>query len=227
MKTLLRIAPLLLAAALARADIIIEQKMESAIINGTVTMKLKGDKARMDMPSPVGGNVTTLIDFASGDMTTLMHQQKMAMKMNLADVKKQQEAGQKQLGIDPSKMEKPKSTGQTEKVGEYNAEIYEMNQSGLQAKMWVAKDFPNAKSIKEQMKKLSSTMGGAGFDASKLDVEGMVVKSEVNTPVGKMTVTLVKATEDKVEDSEFKLPEGYQEIKMPTLPVPQPPAPPK
>src|SRR5437660_591554 len=118
MKSLLRFAPLLLAAAFARADIVIEQKMESAIINGNVTMKVKGDNARMDMPSPLGGNVTTLMNFKTGDMVTLMHQQKMAMKMNLADVKKQQEAGQKALGVDPSKIEKPKSTGAKEKVGD-------------------------------------------------------------------------------------------------------------
>jgi hypothetical protein len=79
------------------------------------------------------------------------------------------------------------------------------------------------------MTKLTSSMGGGGFDPSKLDIPGMVVKSEVNTPVGKMTVTLVKATEANVEASEFKQPEGYQEMKMPALNIPQtpPPAPQK
>jgi hypothetical protein len=224
MKTLLRIAPLLLIASIARADIIIEQKMESAVINGNVTMKVKGDQARMDMPNPLGGNVTTLMNFKNGEMVTLMHQQKMAMKMNLDDVKKQQEAGQKALGVDPAKMEKPKATGTMEKVGEYNAEIYEMNQGGMQAKLWVAKDFPNAQAIKDQMMKLSSSIGGAGFDPSKIDVPGMVVKSEVNTPVGKMTVTLVKAEEKPVDDADFKQPEGYQEMKMPAMPAPSAPA---
>ena len=109
MKTLLRLAPLILTAAIAHADIIIEQKMESAMINGNVTMKLKGDNARMDMPSPLGGGVTTLMNFKTGAMLTLLHQQKMAMKMNLSDVKKQQEAGQKALGVDPAKIEKPKA----------------------------------------------------------------------------------------------------------------------
>ena len=229
MKTLLRFAPLLLAGTLAHADIVIEQKMESAMINGNVTMKVKGDHARMDMPNPLGGNVTTLMDFKSGDMVTLMHQQKMAMKMNMNDVKKQQEAGQKALGIDPSKMEKPKATGEKEKIGEYDAEIFEMNQGGMQAKLWVAKDFPNAQSIKDQMMKLSASMGGAGFDPSKIDVPGMVVKSEVSTPIGKMVVTLVRAKEEPVADSEFKQPEGYQEMKMPALPGAgaPPPAPPE
>ena len=230
MKTLLRIAPLLLAAAFARADIVIEQKMESAIINGNVTMKVKGDNARMDMPSPLGGNVTTLMNFKSGDMVTLMHQQKMAMKMNLSDVKKQQEAGQKALGVDPSKVEKPKATGAKEKVGEYDTEIFEMNQGSLQAKLWIAKDFPNAQSIKDQMAKLNASMGGGGIDPSKIDVPGMVVKSEVSTPVGKMTITLVRAKEEAVDDKEFIKPEGYQEMQMPKLPgaeAPAAPAPPE
>jgi len=52
----------------------------------------------------------------------------------------------------------------------------------------------------------------------------MVVKSEVNTPVGKMTVTLVRAEEKPVDEAEFKQPEGYQEMKMPTMPSPAAPA---
>ena len=226
MKTLLRFAPLMLAVAFARADLVIEQKMESAIINGNLTTKIKGDRARMDMPNPLGGNVTTILDFKSGDMVTLMHQQKVAMKMNMADVKKQQEAGQKALGLDPAKMDKPKSTGESEKVGEYTAEIFELKQGGMQSKVWIAKDYPNAKAIKDQMTKLSATMGGGmGFDVSKFDLPGMAVKTEVITPLGKMTVTLVKVTEEAVEDSEFKQPEGYQEMKIPTFPAPPVPAP--
>lgn len=225
MKPLHLLAPFLLAAAFARADIVIEQKMESAIINGNVTMKLKGDQARMDMPSPLGGQVTTLMNFKSGDMVTLMHQQKIAMKMNLSDVKKQQEAGQKALGVDPAKIEKPKPTGTKEKIGEYDTEVFEMNQGTLQAKLWIAKDFPNAQAIKDQMMKLSSSMGGAGFDPSKIDVPGMVMKSEVSTPVGKMTITLVKAKEEPVDEKEFVKPEGYQEMQMPTLPGAPAPAP--
>jgi hypothetical protein len=227
MKTLLRIAPLLLAAAFARADIVIEQKMESSVINGNVIMKVKGDNARMDMPSPLGGNVTTLMNFTSGEMVTLLHQQKMAMKMNLADVKKQQEAGQIALGVDPSKIEKPKATGEKEKIGEYDTEVFEMNQGSLQAKLWIAKDFPNAQAIKDQMMKLSSSMGGAGFDPSKIDVPGMVIKSEVNTPVGKMTITLVRAKEEAVDEKEFAKPEGYQEMQMPKMPAAAAPAAPE
>ena len=231
MKALLRIAPVFLTAAFAHADIVIEQKMESAMITGNMIMKVKGDHARMDMPSPIG-NVTTLMDFKTGDMVTLVHQQKMAMKMNMNDLKKQQEAGQKALGMDPSKMEKPKTTGEVENVGEYKTEIFEMNQGEVKSRLWIAKDFPNAQSIKDQMAKISAGMGGSGIDPSKLDIPGMVMKTEVLTKAGKMVVTLVKATEENVDEKEFTKPEGYQEMNVPAFPgapapTPAAPEPPK
>ena len=224
MKALLRIAPVILTAAFAHADIVIEQKMESAMITGNMIMKVKGDHARMDMPSPIG-NVTTLMDFKTGDMVTLVHQQKMAMKMNMNDLKKQQEAGQKALGMDPSKMEKPKTTGEVENVGEYKTEIFEMNQGEVKSRLWIAKDFPNAQSIKDQMAKISAGMGGSGIDPSKLDIPGMVMKTEVLTKAGKMVVTLVKATEENVDEKEFTKPEGYQEMNVPAFPGAPAPAP--
>ena len=225
MKLILRLAPLFLAAVFARADVTIEQKMESARINGNVTMKLKGDRARMDMPSPFGGNVTTLMDFKSGEILMLLHQQKMVTKLTMADVQKQDKKAADSVGMDSSKIEKPKATGKTDKVGDFDTEIFEMNQGTLQAKLWIAKNFPNAQAIKDQMMKLSSAMGGAGFDPSKVDVPGMVVKSEVTTPVGKMTITLVKAKEEPVDEKEFAKPEGYQEMQMPKLPGANAPVP--
>ena len=217
MKTLLCTTALFLAAAFARADLTIEQKMESAVLNGNMTMKIKGDNARMDMPSPVGGNVTVIMDMKSGDMTTLMHAQKMAMKMNLSDAKKQAEAAQKLAGIDPAKVEKPKATGTKEKVGEWDTEVYEFNMGGTTGKIWVAKDFPDAQAIKDQMSKLNNA-ASAGFDPSKMDVPGMTVKTQITTPVGAMTTTLIKVSQDPVPDTEFVLPPGYTEMKMPTLP---------
>ncbi len=224
MKLILLLAPLFLAAVFARADVIIEMKMESAMIKSNFTMKLKGDRARidMDMPSLLGGNTTTLMNVTSGEIITLLHQQKLASKVNLTDVNKQQEAVQKALGVDSSKIEKPKATGKTEKVGDFDTEIFEMNQGTLQSKLWIAESFPNAQAIKDQMMKLdklSSAMGGAEFDPSKVDVPGMVVKSEVTTPLGKWTHTLVKAKEEPVDEQEFDKPEGYQEmqLQMPNL----------
>lgn len=213
MKYLPSLALLLAASVLARADLIVEQKMESAAMSGTMVMKVKGDLARMDMPSPAG-QATVIMNVKTGEMTTLMHAQKMAMKMNMNDMKEQREAMQKQAGLDPSKMEKPKATGVKEQVGEWATEIYEFTLGSSSGKLWVAKDFPNAQSIKDQLQKLSAA-NSSGFDPSKLDVPGMVVKTEMTTPAGAMTTTLIRAVEAPVADSEFVLPEGYQEMQIP------------
>lgn len=217
MKALTSFVALTLTAVFAHADIVIIQKMESAFMNGNMTMKIKGDKARMEMPAGPAGQMTVIMDTKTGEMTTLMHAQKMAMKMNIADAKKQAEAAQKQTGIDPAKVEQPKATGQKEKVGTWDTEVYDVNTGAGSMKMWVAKDFPNYKVIMAQMNKLSAAMGGSGFDPSKFDLPGMVVKSEMASAVGKVTTLLVKAGEENVADSEFALPSGYTEMKVPSL----------
>ena len=43
----------------------------------------------------------------------------------------------------------------------------------------------------------------------------MVVKTEMNTAIGKMTMTLISAKEEPVADSEFVVPQGYTEMAMP------------
>ena len=209
------LASLLLVSAWAQADIVIEQKMESGFVNGNMVMKIKGDQARMDMPAGPAGNITVLVNTKSGEMATLMHAQKMSMKMNLAAAKKQAEEQSKLAGIDPNNIEKPKPTGQKEKVGEWDAEIYEGSVGGQSAKFWVAKDFPNYKTIMDQMNKLSAATGSAGFDPSKLELGGMVVKTEMNTAAGKVTSTLVSAKEQAVPATDFAMPTGYQEMKVP------------
>jgi hypothetical protein len=219
MKTLLRLSVFLLAAVIARADLVIEQKIESQFLNGNSTVKIKGEQARMDMPSPIGGNVTVLMDLKSGQMTTLIHAQKMAMKMNMAEAKKAAEEQQKKTGVDLTKIEAPKASGQKEKIGEWNCDIYEVNMGGMTGKMWVTKEFPNYKAIMDQMNKINSAASaGMGIDPSKFQLDGMTVKTEMSTPVGKMTTTLIKATEVAVPDSEFAMPAGYNEVKMPSLP---------
>ncbi len=219
MKRTAVLASLLLATALARADIVVEQKMESAMMNGNITMKVKGDKARMDMPSPAGGSQTMIFNNASGEITTLMHAQKMAMKMNFNAIKAQAEAQQKAAGIDPATMEAPKATGTKEKVGQWDTEIYSYQVGPSKGRLWVAKDYPNGKAINDQINAVSAKMAAGGLDPTKLNVPGMVVKTEMETPGGKFTTTLVKATEQDVPESEFVMPADYKEMSLPSAPA--------
>jgi hypothetical protein len=111
--------------------------------------------------------------------------------------------------------EKPKATGQSEKVGDWNADIYTLNVAGMAMKFWVAKDFPNAAAVKEQMNKLQKLMAGS-VDLSKFDLPGMTVKTEMTMPQGKMTSTIVSVKEGPVADSEFAIPADYKKMAIPT-----------
>ena len=72
----------LLLAALtvtsAMADITLVNETLLNGVSSKSTMWIKGDKVRTDNDT----TTTTIIDTASGDMTTLMHEQKMIIKMN-------------------------------------------------------------------------------------------------------------------------------------------------
>src|ERR1700760_2086211 len=103
----------LFSALAARADIVVEQKVESSMLNGSMVLKIRGDQARMDSPS-LGGTMTVLWNFKTGQMTTLMSAQKMAMKGSINS--------KPGAGAQPQ----PKATGVTEKVGPYTADVYEV-----------------------------------------------------------------------------------------------------
>jgi hypothetical protein len=218
MKKLLLIAPLVLSILSARADVVIVQKMDSAFMKGEMTMKIKGDKSRIDMPTGPMGAMSMIIDSATGDMSTIMHGQKMVMKIDAATMKQAQEQAKQLTG--GAAPEKPKATGKMEKVGEWNAEIYEFGMAGATSKVWVVKDFPNGEKLKAEMMKISKNMGQNPADAAAMDVPGMPVKTEVAMPIGqgKMIVELVKAVEQNVDAKDLEVPKDYQTMSMPTLP---------
>ena len=141
-------ASLTLAVCLARADVIIEQKVESSVMSGPTTTKIKGDMLRVDSDMPGMGKVTTILDLTKGKSTMLMHSSKMAMQMDLNALKKKAQAVS-------TGTEKPKPTGQKEKVGDWNTEVYEMKTGEMPVKLWLTKDLPNSAALKEQMNKLT------------------------------------------------------------------------
>ena len=217
MNKLSLILPLLLTVAAARADVLVVQKMESSMLNGDMTMKIKGDKGRVDMPAGPIGQMSMIIDATTGDVNTLMHSQKMAMKMSGAQLKAAVDQSKKAAGV-TGETEKPKATGKTEKVGEWDTEIFEVKMDGVPAKVWVAKEFPNAEKLKAEMSKISKSMGQGSEDVYGLDLPGMPVKTEIDSPAGKVTVTITKAVEQAVEAKEFEIPADYQKMDMPVQP---------
>lgn len=213
MKTLaLSFAVLLLAPPFAKADWVMVQKTNTAGREDQITTKIKGDQARVDM----GAKMTVIVG-AEG-MTMLMHEQKMMMKRDLASIKAVVEASGK--AAQGKEVAKPVATGQKEKVGEWDAEIYTWEGPMGKGRFWVAKDFPKHAEISALSDKLGKTVGSsmAGFAPQASDFNGMVVKSEM-TMMGKSVSTmLVSAKEEEVDAKEFVPPQDYNEMKMPGAP---------
>jgi len=135
-----------LSAIGARADFIIKQSMERSGRTDEITYRFKGTKIRMD----VGSSITSITDATSGDIVTLLHDKKVAMKRSGAQVKaglqmmeKAAEAG-RQKGADSDL----KPTGKQETINGYPCEEYVTKPlQGMEMHVFFDKDFPNYQKI--------------------------------------------------------------------------------
>jgi hypothetical protein len=213
MKFFAHLTVLLFAVAAAHADLVIVENVVSPNINGDVVIKVKADRARIDMDNARLGKTTFLKDLKANETTMLMHATRHLLKISAAQLKTQIEAKQKDAGLDSSKAV-PKATGEKEKVGDWDCEIYTMEMgAGKSAKLWLAKDFPNYNAIKEQIAKMQdASLSDAGFDPKNFKLNGVVTKLEIDISTGKMTRTLISVKEEAVPDSEFEVPADYKPV---------------
>ena len=125
MKRGLALLASLAVLACARADLVIEQKIENADQTASMsTLKMKGTKLRVDMRNATG-TISTIVDLETGESLTLMHTAKLALKMSAAETKETLGALRKRAGaggnLEPVKTV---TTGRKEKVGDWNAEVF-------------------------------------------------------------------------------------------------------
>jgi Domain of unknown function (DUF4412) len=221
MKRILILLGLAFGLVAAHADLVLKQNIESAMLNGTITTQIKGNKIRVDIPSSPQGSMSTIMDLSSGDSVTLLHQQKAAMKVSGAEIKQMAE-NMKQTRVSAETNAAPpkfQDTGKTEKVGGYDTKIYTWSSpDGATQTVWVAKNFPDYAQIKTQMDELNNSpvaqlTKGSAPDVSTLP--GMVVKTQMEMNGQKVTSTLVSAKEEPVDASIFQTPKDYQEMAPP------------
>jgi hypothetical protein len=205
MKILLSLTLTAMVSTSVLADITLVQDTLLNGVSSRSTMWIKGDKIRTD-------NDTTssiIMDTASGDMTTLVHEQKMIIQMNT----KQLHALAAQAGgvagaaakVETSKIT---ATGETEKVDGYDCEIYLVENQGMVVKMWVAKGYPGQEKLREEMKVMAKM---AAANAPKQpDVPGIALKTEYEQQGLKFTTRLVSLKSEPVDAARFAIPEGYK-----------------
>lgn len=216
MKTFLCVLAVFLGSfSPARSDWVIIQRTVTEGQEKETTTKIKGDQARVDV-----GKEMSVITGAEG-MLMLMHAQKIIMKMDLATMKTALEMAAKAAApLDKQPVPKPVATGQKEKVGGWETEVYTWDGPLGKGRFWVVKDFPKFAEINAMNDKLGKAMGSAmaGLAPQATEFNGMVVKSEMTMTGKSMKTQLVSAKEQEVDAKEFLAPEGYTEMKMPMMP---------
>ncbi len=200
-----------------RADLTLVQKVEGAGPEAnTMTIKIKGDKVRLD----VTPEVSTILDSKTGEMLNLMNDQKKFLRISAARLgalaNTTLAAGEKDQSKEKAQL---KPTGQKEMINGYETDEYTCDAFGLNSTYWIAPKYPNSATI---MKQLQSLTPQAWNIAAKeipdyRDFPGLPIRSRVVVGEKEITSTLASINEAPLSDAEFEPPKGFTEIKMPDL----------
>ncbi len=202
MKTKLLLSLLLVTTA--QADITLEQETFAGMASTPIKsfMYVKGDKVRSDN----GDTSSVIMDTATGEMITLVHEQKMMIKTNakeLAAMTRSTPAAEA-----AKTLTKVTATGQKEKVDGYECEIYHSENNGMVVKMWITLDYPNQDKLREQLKVMAKL---ADPTAEKQpDIPGIAIKTEFEQQGIKFTTKLISLKDAPIDDAKFVIPADYK-----------------
>lgn len=205
----------------------VETKAEMVIETaGGMTMPVRtlfsGEKVRTDM-----GETTTIMDGKSGDVTVLIHPQKMyvftpgakvrEMAGKAEEIEKLVKAntprGQEKEGV--GKVEK---TGKKEKISGYVCE--EFVNRGTGDRIWLTKEGKiSAGAQKMMVASQGEEDSFSGAYGKVQGFDGMPVRIVSQTPEGVMRWTLLSVEEKEIPEGEFGVPKEYrgmeEVMKMP------------
>ncbi len=199
------------------ADWVIVSKGTAAGREITTTISLKGNLARMD----ANKEMSMIMGGDNGGAKMALHAQKKVMVLDAAKLKAIGEMASKFSGGGATPADqKLVATGQKEKIGEWDCDVYTWKAPMGEIKLWLAPNFPNFKDIlaaQEKMTKAVSPAMAASMPKAG-EIPGMVIKTESKMMGQTSTTQLVSAKEEDLPDSTFELPADYTEMAMPGLP---------
>lgn len=200
-----------------RADVTVVQKVEGAGPLVTMTVKIKGDKARID----ANPQIATIVDCKTGEMINLMQDQKKIVRISADKMKAAVEMMNKYSATTSKPGEaKPKliATGKKEKINGYDTDEYTYETPAYKATYWVAPKYPGSAAILKQLQTLNgqwspNQMGMPDYQ----QLPGVPIKMIVSAMGNQITTTLTSITQDPINDAEFVPPKDFQEMKVPDL----------
>src|SRR6266853_684333 len=196
-----------------------------------MTIKVKGDKARIDA-SP---QITAIFDGTTGELINLLNDQKTVVRISpdkmraIADMLNK--FNSKQAGS-----EKPRltPTEQRETINGYDTEQYTYDGPDFKATYWIAPNYPNGAAVLTQLQSIKSEF----WDAANTkmpdfrDFPGLPIRMRMvvamENPAGghgtnasshptEITSTISGVSLDSVPDSQFTVPADFKETKLPDI----------
>jgi hypothetical protein len=198
----------------ARADFTVIQKIEAKGETREITLKIKGDKIRLEATP----QMTMIVDGKTGDMITLMNTQKKIVRISGDKAKAIAELATK-YGGGTSAKPKVVATGKKMEVNGYEAEEYLAESKQFKARYWIASSFPNAEAV---LKELQAIVPAAWNGLAKgmidyRDLPGLPIRTEMTIGDDEIISTLVAVKTDPLNDAEFLPPKDFQEMKIPNV----------
>ena len=208
---------LLFSTAAVRADLILEQQSGETNQLHVDSLKLHGDKMRLDQPE---NSLSVIVDLKTRDSITLITTNKTYLRKFGSEVRWEMEEDQKfthgtnDLDALPAS---PVDTGKSELVSGRAAEIYTWSGArGLKVTLWVATNFPNYDAIRTELAKLDRFNDTGPHRNAQPELSllpGMVLKSEGTYRRHTTTTTLVSVKVEPVDPALFELPKDYSPWK--------------
>ena len=208
-----------LAVPSARADLTLVQSVEGSSGSNEMTMKLKGDKMRID----VSPQVTTIIDAKTGEMINLMNDQKKVMRISGEKVRATMEMAQQFKTKNGNKETKAKptfvATGKKETINGYETEQYTWETPDFKATYWIALNYPDGAAILKQLQAINPDIWKTSNTQMPdyRDFPGLPIKTLILIGGNQITTTLTAVKQDPLSDADFTIPKDYQEMTLPDM----------
>ena len=204
-----------------RADLTIVQKVEGPGQDRETTVKIKGDKERMDAPS----QPTRIIDGKSGEMIDLLNEKKTFIRISAEQMKAAAETINKfEDGKQAAPAQKLTPSGKKETINGYETEEFTYQTPQFKASFWVAMKYPDAAGI---LKEMQTPFSGAWKPSNMgmpdyTDFPGLPLRTVISLGENKVSTTIMSIKRDPINAAEFDVPKDFQEMKKPLGAAPPP-----
>jgi len=196
-----------------------------------LTIKVKGDKARIDAPS----QITAIFDGTTGELINLLNDQKTVVRISPDKMRAVADMLNK-FGNNKAGSQKPRltPTGQRETINGYDTEQYTYDGPDFKATYWIAPDYPNGAAVLAQLQSIKSEF----WDAANTkmpdfrDFPGLPIRMRMivatENPAGghgtsvsghptEITSTITGVSLASIPDSQFTVPADFKETKLPDI----------